>query len=26
MPRALIGILAGDNVGKRMVRVAPDPV
>ena len=25
-PRALIGILAGDNVGKRMVRVAPDPV
>jgi NADPH-dependent curcumin reductase CurA len=24
-PRALIGILAGDNVGKRMVRVAPDP-
>jgi NADPH-dependent curcumin reductase CurA len=25
-PRALVGILAGDNVGKRMVRVAPDPV
>jgi len=25
-PRALIGILAGDNVGKRMVRVAPHPV
>ena len=25
-PRALIGILAGDNVGKRMVRVAADPV
>jgi NADPH-dependent curcumin reductase CurA len=24
-PRALVGILAGDNVGKRMVRVAPDP-
>jgi len=24
-PRALIGILAGDNVGKRIVRVAPDP-
>jgi NADPH-dependent curcumin reductase CurA len=24
-PRALIGLLAGDNVGKRMVRVAPDP-
>jgi hypothetical protein len=24
-PRALIGILAGDNVGKRMVRVGPDP-
>jgi NADPH-dependent curcumin reductase CurA len=24
-PSALIGILAGDNVGKRMVRVAPDP-
>ena len=25
-PRALIGILAGDNVGKRMVRVGADPV
>jgi NADPH-dependent curcumin reductase CurA len=24
-PRALVGILAGDNVGKRMVRVGPDP-
>ena len=24
-PRALVGILAGNNVGKRMVRVAPDP-
>jgi NADPH-dependent curcumin reductase CurA len=24
-PRALIGLLAGDNVGKRMVRVGPDP-
>jgi NADPH-dependent curcumin reductase CurA len=24
-PRALIGMLAGDNVGKRIVRVAPDP-
>ena len=24
-PGALVGILAGDNVGKRMVRVAPDP-
>jgi NADPH-dependent curcumin reductase CurA len=24
-PRALVGILAGDNVGKRIVRVAPDP-
>jgi NADPH-dependent curcumin reductase CurA len=24
-PRALIGLLAGDNRGKRMVRVAPDP-
>jgi len=24
-PSALIGILAGDNVGKRIVRVAPDP-
>ena len=24
-PRALIGILAGDNIGKRIVRVAPDP-
>ena len=22
---ALIGLLAGDNRGKRMVRVAPDP-
>jgi NADPH-dependent curcumin reductase CurA len=25
-PRALIGLLAGDNVGKRLVRVGPDPV
>ncbi len=25
-PRALIGLLAGDNRGKRMIRVAPDPV
>jgi hypothetical protein len=24
-PAALIGVLAGDNVGKRIVRVAPDP-
>jgi NADPH-dependent curcumin reductase CurA len=24
-PSALVGILAGDNVGKRIVRVAPDP-
>lgn len=24
-PAALIGLLAGDNRGKRMVRVAPDP-
>lgn len=24
-PRALIGLLAGENTGKRMVRVAPDP-
>ena len=24
-PGALIGLLAGDNRGKRMVRVAPDP-
>jgi NADPH-dependent curcumin reductase CurA len=24
-PEALIGLLAGDNVGKRMVRVGPDP-
>ena len=24
-PHALIGLLAGDNVGKRMVRVGPDP-
>ncbi|MEM8728592.1 MAG: NADP-dependent oxidoreductase [Pseudomonadota bacterium] len=24
-PHALIGLLAGDNTGKRMVRVAPDP-
>jgi NADPH-dependent curcumin reductase CurA len=24
-PSALIGVLAGDNVGKRIVRVAPDP-
>jgi NADPH-dependent curcumin reductase CurA len=24
-PRALIGMLAGDNVGKRIVRVGPDP-
>ncbi len=25
-PAALIGLLAGDNKGKRMVRVSPDPV
>jgi NADPH-dependent curcumin reductase CurA len=25
-PAALVGILAGDNTGKRIVRVAPDPV
>lgn len=25
-PQALIGLLAGENRGKRMVRVAPDPV
>lgn len=25
-PQALVGLLAGDNVGKRMVRVGPDPV
>jgi NADPH-dependent curcumin reductase CurA len=25
-PGALVGLLAGDNVGKRLVRVAPDPV
>jgi NADPH-dependent curcumin reductase CurA len=24
-PRALIGLLHGDNIGKRMVRVGPDP-
>ena len=24
-PTALVGLLAGDNVGKRIVRVAPDP-
>ena len=24
-PRALVGLLAGENRGKRMVRVAPDP-
>jgi NADPH-dependent curcumin reductase CurA len=24
-PEALIGLLAGDNIGKRMVRVGPDP-
>jgi NADPH-dependent curcumin reductase CurA len=24
-PKALVGMLAGDNVGKRIVRVAPDP-
>jgi NADPH-dependent curcumin reductase CurA len=24
-PKALIGLLAGDNKGKRMVRVAADP-
>jgi len=24
-PRALIGLLAGENLGKRIVRVAPDP-
>lgn len=25
-PQALIGLLAGDNLGKRMVRIGPDPV
>ena len=25
-PAALVGLLAGDNVGKRLVRVGPDPV
>lgn len=25
-PKALIGLLHGDNIGKRMVRVGPDPV
>lgn len=25
-PAALVGLLAGDNLGKRMVRVGPDPV
>lgn len=25
-PEALVGLLAGDNVGKRLVRVGPDPV
>ena len=24
-PQALIGLLAGENKGKRMVRVGPDP-
>jgi NADPH-dependent curcumin reductase CurA len=24
-PRALIGVLHGDNTGKRLVRVAPEP-
>jgi hypothetical protein len=24
-PHALVGLLAGDNIGKRIVRVAPDP-
>jgi NADPH-dependent curcumin reductase CurA len=24
-PAALVGLLAGDNIGKRMVRVGPDP-
>lgn len=24
-PKGLIGLLAGDNLGKRMIRVAPDP-
>jgi hypothetical protein len=24
-PRALIGLLRGDNTGKRMVRVVPEP-
>jgi NADPH-dependent curcumin reductase CurA len=24
-PAALIGLLRGDNVGKRMVRIGPDP-
>ena len=25
-PKALIGLLHGDNIGKRMVRIGPDPV
>ena len=25
-PQALIGLLAGDNKGKRMVRVSPDQI
>ena len=24
-PRALVGLLGGDNLGKRLVRVAPEP-
>ena len=24
-PQALVGLLAGDNIGKRIVRLAPDP-
>jgi hypothetical protein len=24
-PHALVGLLAGDNIGKRIVRAAPDP-
>ena len=26
MAYSLVGLLAGDNVGKRMVRVGPDPI
>jgi hypothetical protein len=25
MPRGLVGLLAGESRGKRMIRVAPDP-